>query len=1008
MRRLRCRGDRGLTLVELLFTVVLLGVISGAIATIMFVFFRANRSTADSLANSGYAQTLATWFPADVQSAEPSASFGTESAGNGDTGCQPGDLAPYGTNELRLVLYPGDSPMVVSYRVDAANEQLLRVTCSGGGSPKRQVMVQGVRSADDVSVELDTFETAAGAEVVSNVRMTVTMTREGRTSSFTVAASPRAVVPVTTLDPGPGGPGPSPTDPCTLVGTASPVLEMLAMNTTSALSRTEVVVPATLQVTTSGACGADLRISFDKHPGYLFGLDRGPELLSLDATGTPGLWTYTFTPDLPGGSWHSGSRPVTVERLVGAGWETIGTFNLDVRQAPCLFDSGSLSPSPVLLTGSGTTQSVAGSYQLTVNLSGVCSGVDVRANVETRPGNTEVRTLNGSGLVRTLTINGSFEAGLWTDGVKTVTVERRPGSTWQQFDPPASFQFDAETDLCTFVSGSVAPQPVMITTASNGSLTQPVDIAVTTNEGCGAQLRGLIETRGGNTVPVALSSADGTSWAVTLPADFEAGRWSAGQRQVTLERNIDGSWVGFNPPAVLTFNATNPVCTVLDVASDPDPVELTGTSGSSRSLDTSFVLTIETNAFCGNQLRAVIETRTTGTNRTGNVTMSGGPTSWFATVPTSFQANRWAAGGREVTVERRQGIGWSSVSSHEIEAATAPCRYINGSISGAPLLLSGTGGDDRSVIGSYPVNVSTTSTCGDVRLRFETRPGDETTVNLSGTGSTTITDSTAAGRWSDGTKTVLVEHRSSGQWVPFDPPAQFQLTTATAPCQLVTHSAPAVVYLSGSGSSRSVSAGPYEFSVQTTPDCGQLRMQFQTRSGNTVSLPMAGGPTSWSASLANGMFGNAWSTGSKAVTIQRCTSGCASNANWSAIPGGTFSFESANACAATGSVADVRLSRSGILFFYWYSVRNGPYTISVSVDGPGCGGSFRVGFPTDGNSSATLNLSASLTAQITNSLNQSNWSPGTKTVTVEQCLSGCGNNANWTAIGTFTFEAVYP
>ena len=69
-------------------TVLILAAISGAITTIMLMAFRVNDSNAaDSLANSQYAQVLNTWFPADVQSAEPDGSFGTASVGAADTGC---------------------------------------------------------------------------------------------------------------------------------------------------------------------------------------------------------------------------------------------------------------------------------------------------------------------------------------------------------------------------------------------------------------------------------------------------------------------------------------------------------------------------------------------------------------------------------------------------------------------------------------------------------------------------------------------------------------------------------------------------------------------------------------------------------------------------------------------------------------------------------------------------------------------------------------------------------
>jgi len=313
------------------------------------------------------------------------------------------------------------------------------------------------------------------------------------------------------------------------------------------------------------------------------------------------------------------------------------------------------------------------------------------------------------------------------------------------------------------------------------------------------------------------------------------------------------------------------------------------------------------------------------------------------------------------------------------------------------------------------VNISTTSTCGNLRLRFETRPGDETTLSVSG--STTINSSTAGGRWSDGTKTAIVEHLANGQWSAFDPPAQLQFATAQAPCQFVSGSVSEPFYVtaqsSSSANSRSVFGGPYPVTVTTTPGCtGTLRVSFSA-GGSTVTVPLSSGNgTDWSGSITSSTGTNSWSVGSKQVRVQRCTG--SSCTDLQPLSGSShFTFDATASCSASGSVPQVRLSREVILIFIVrYSVTGGPYSMTVSADGPGCGGQFRAQIAT-GNSTVSVPLSGSaptLTGQIANNLAEDQWQPGTRTVTVQQCTaSSCGStSSNWRDVGSFTFQAVYP
>jgi prepilin-type N-terminal cleavage/methylation domain-containing protein len=61
------RDDRGVTLVEVLVTIVILGIIAGPLAGGLYVFFRNSDETTRRLSDSHDAQMLANYFAQDVQ-----------------------------------------------------------------------------------------------------------------------------------------------------------------------------------------------------------------------------------------------------------------------------------------------------------------------------------------------------------------------------------------------------------------------------------------------------------------------------------------------------------------------------------------------------------------------------------------------------------------------------------------------------------------------------------------------------------------------------------------------------------------------------------------------------------------------------------------------------------------------------------------------------------------------------------------------------------------------------
>lgn len=203
MRRLR--RDDGMTLVELLLTIVMLGGIAAAITLSLSAFSRSKDQTSAMLTTTRYAQTLNLWFPADVQSALPGGI--SRELGYAD-GC-PGLT---GQNLVWLALHPADGgPFVVSYRL--VDGVLVRATCSDTSVPASVHRL--VERVEHASVDID------GDRVALHVRATV----DDEHYDFTVVGTARATttpstLPSTTTTVPPVTSEPPVTDPpeCTLNG----------------------------------------------------------------------------------------------------------------------------------------------------------------------------------------------------------------------------------------------------------------------------------------------------------------------------------------------------------------------------------------------------------------------------------------------------------------------------------------------------------------------------------------------------------------------------------------------------------------------------------------------------------------------------------------------------------------------------------------------------------------------------------------------------------------------
>ena len=333
MGTVRGPRDAGMTLVELLITIVILGVISGAIGTAAIVFIKNERSSGDRLTASRYQQALNTWLPSDVQSADPTTFTAAATDPGNTTGCS-GGPAFTGTNKLRLQLYapPSGNATVVSYRLTGSGPyQLVRSWCSDTGAPQSILLVDSIAATGDVSVSPDPL--TAG---LATLQMSVTTTPSAAASAvtFRLRVSPRLPTAQTLA-------------PTTTTGTSTTTSTSTTTTSTTTTSTTTTTLPCSLgsglvspspvrrtgsganktangtyafTVTTNASCTGSMRLTFTSGN-------------SITLTGGPPTWSGTLANGTAVGNWgpnSSGTATVTVERNVSGTWTSIGTFTVAV------------------------------------------------------------------------------------------------------------------------------------------------------------------------------------------------------------------------------------------------------------------------------------------------------------------------------------------------------------------------------------------------------------------------------------------------------------------------------------------------------------------------------------------------------------------------------------------------------------------------------------------------------------------------------------------------------
>lgn len=148
--------DSGLTLVELLIVITLMGLISTTLAGAMIVILRTAPSTELRIEDARSTRGLATWLSHDVASAPP---FTPPVSGRGGFDTQPtadrcgaGD----GANLVEMVWYEGTTWFASGYRLvpQGAGHSIRRVTCSASSSARSNNVTAGISDVGDARVVL--------------------------------------------------------------------------------------------------------------------------------------------------------------------------------------------------------------------------------------------------------------------------------------------------------------------------------------------------------------------------------------------------------------------------------------------------------------------------------------------------------------------------------------------------------------------------------------------------------------------------------------------------------------------------------------------------------------------------------------------------------------------------------------------------------------------------------------------------------------------------------------
>ena len=883
----RPRSDAGFTLPELVVTIVIMAIISGAVAAAMITSLRTQDASAASLAESHDQQQLAVYLPKDIANAVQTL---TEVPGSG-TGCTG---AGAGSNVLRLTSIDTSSGAVarfyVSYQIEGsvAPFTLARYSCAAGQAAVRAVMVRNLPNNSGA---------VAVAASASKVSMTVTTMQSSPGLTFTITGTPRtaslgggsnggtscvmsngsvtspvgldagnhltATVNVTVNTTGTCATGSLSLLFDTGFGAVAKVLSGSGSTFTTTIAPTDYQWTSglknlvaggtsnsgTLVLNVGSVCGFSSGSSAPNQVGLSGTSLSGSVVVSvltsgtcaagsvrlgfntgvggnqtLTLTGGPTSWSTTITASQF--SWAAGSHPFSVVGTVNGGTVPFTALG------PCRFVSGTANPNPVPLSVGGA---LATSLTLTVTTTGACSAISV-----------DVQTGNNNGSVRTVTLiqnapnTWSYtiapnEYTSWTAGTgKPTTVA---GTT----NPPAPPAIALDVvQACVFLSGSGGP----VNRTAGGMLTTALTLNVTTSGPC-SNLTATVRTGADASTDKSVILTGGpTAWTGTIGAT-QYSSWTAGTKTVTVVGPLND-----NP----TFSVVvNDPCVYSSGSATPNALQLSGAAPS--ALASGFTLAVTTTGTCAG-ITATLPT----SPPSAAVALTESPAgsgNWSVAIAAGTY--KWNAGNnQQITIG---GTTTTPTPTIAVNIAAA-CVFVSASSSASPSTVTLAGPTPNALASSVVVTVTTTGPCSGLTITVPTSPAN--TVALVESPAGTWTANIAAGAyttWTAGSTPITVNGTGTAG-------ASVALTVK-AQCTFVSGSVNNPVKRANGANAGQLQAN-LVITVNTAGACSAISVAFGT--GGQAVGPLATAETApagsgiWTITILKAQY-STWTIGTKTVLV---------------------------------------------------------------------------------------------------------------------------------------------
>lgn len=582
--------DAGVTLVELLISIVILGLIMGSIGLLLITFLRNEAPTSQRMTTPRFGQALSQFFPSDVQGADPAA---VDVTGSRASGCS---TSP-GTNVLWLQSSVEGTTTYTSYRLEqvGARLRLLRITCSAA-NPAATTSVQSL-AGDLPSTSTAVATPTLSGSLVTRLAFVLRVpdaTAPAGWSVFSLTASPRRLT-----SPGPTNPPTTPPSTsvigdCTITDVDPDSLQVGANG--------RLVNATPIDVLTTGTC-QDLRLRI------FTGVTPAVDLALTQGTG--GRWSGTLTTDYV---WQAGVRRAEV-------WEgnppvTLYVQDFTITSSPCAVTSFT----PVALTTDASGR-LTNATTVTITTAGVCNPLTLSVPAGVSPAISQAFAAGATPGTWTTTLGTTQQ---WTTGTVNALVVENGSPIFTQ---PLTVGGGAPP--CTLVSLT----PTTISVAADSRLAAPVTVTVTTSGACGT----LTLTFTDPVLSLPLNGGPAT-FTATLPTSAV---WPIGSVTATVRNS--GTSIGTR-----TITVSGGPCRFESGSATPSSVQRQGQSAAGN-LQSDVVIAVRTTGVCsGISVTFVPGTPPNSGTQSTNLPLELSAGVWTKTI--NRNSYSWTAGSKTFTV----------------------------------------------------------------------------------------------------------------------------------------------------------------------------------------------------------------------------------------------------------------------------------------------------------------------------------------------------------------------